>query len=541
MTTQNYYSNSQKLVCFETFIHIKSFKDMAAKPIKMSKIKQIVKLKKLGISLSEISRSLDISRNTVKKYLRLIEVKNISFEELLQKDDHTIELLFQEPKKKSIDRYENLEKMFPYLEKELKRTGVTRWLLWGEYRAKYPDGYSYSQFCEHFFTRLKNNQAVMHFEHSPADKMFIDFTGKKLYVTDRKTGEIRAVEVYVSILGYSQMTYVEAVASQKKEDFISASQNALHFFGGVPKVLIPDNLKSAVTKANKYEADLNESFSDFANHYQTAVLPARSLKPRDKSLVEKHVSIVYNRIYAPMRNQVFFSLEELNSAIFDLLEKHNNMNFQQEKISRKEKFEQFEKPKLQPLVSEGFEIKYYKNATVMKNYHIQLRQDKHYYSAPYRYIGKKVRIIYTASSVSIFYKHERIAFHRRNLRNFVYTTVKEHMPSTHQFVSDWNPDKFISWAAGISPVVEKYIRKIIEKKVYPEQAYRSCVGILSFDKKAGSQRLINAIKRADSYGVYKTIKNIIDGKLDTLPEQEESETKKKLPTHNNIRGAGNYK
>ncbi len=233
----------------------------------------------------------------------------------------------------------------------------------------------------------------------------------------------------------------------------------------------------------------------------------------------------------PMRNQVFFSLEELNSAIFDLLEKHNNMNFQQEKISRKEKFEQFEKPKLQPLVSEGFEIKYYKNATVMKNYHIQLREDKHYYSTPYRYIGKKVRIIYTASSVSIFYKHERIAFHRRSLRNFAYTTVKEHMPSTHQFVSDWNPDKFISWAAGISPMVEKYIRKIIERKVYPEQAYRSCVGILSFGKKVGNQRLINAIKRADFYGIYnyKTIKNIIHGKLDTLPEQEESETKKNYP------------
>ena len=516
---------------------------MAAKTLSMSIIKQIIRFKSQGESILKISRITGVSRNTVKKYLSLVEGGNFSFEEILKMSDNKAEKLFLEPKEKSCERYHELEKIFPYILKELKRTGVTRMFLWSEYRSHQPSGYSYSQFCEHFHNWQNINKAVMHFEHEPGDKMFIDFAGKKLYITDRETGKIISVEVYVTVLGYSQMTYVEAVSSQKKEDFISATQNALHFFGGVPKVLVPDNLKSAVTKANKYEADLNKSFADFANHYQVAVLPARSLKPRDKSLVEKHVSIVYNRIYAPLRNDVFFSLEDLNSAIFDLLEQHNNTNFQKEKISRKEKFEKSEKSHLQPLSTELFEIKYYKYATVMKNCHVQLVVDKHYYSVPYRYIGKKTQIIYTASSVSIFFKHERIAFHRRNLRNFSYSTIKEHLPTSHQFVSDWNPEKFISWAKGISPKVEEYIRKIISTKLYPEQAYRSCVGILSFARKVGNKRLIDAVQRADSFGVYnyKTIRNIIEGKLDTLQEPKEEVLMGTLPSHENIRGSENYK
>ncbi|MCF6185204.1 MAG: IS21 family transposase, partial [Bacteroidales bacterium] len=247
--------------------------------------------------------------------------------------------------------------------------------------------------------------------------------------------------------------------------------------------------------------------------------------------------------YAPLRNEIFFSLEELNEAIAKLSDKHNNMHFQQEKISRKEKFEQTEKSKLQPLSSERFEIKYYKYATVMKNCHIQVREDKHYYSVPHRYIGKKVKLMYSASNVSVFYKHERIALHRRNLRNFAYSTIKEHLPSSHQFVADWNPAKFTAWAANISPKVEAYIKKIIESKVYPEQAYRSCVGILSFARKTSNERLIKAVERASHYGVYnyKTIKNIIEGKLDTLTEPEESDSQQKLPPHDNVRGAENYK
>ena len=516
---------------------------MAAKLISMSKIKQIIRLRKQGKAILTIAQSVGVSKNTVKKYLLFIQENNLTFEQVLSMDEFEAQSLFSNEKEKPADRYRDLEKFFPYLEKELKRTGVTRMLLWGEYRAKHPDGYGYSQFCELFHRHLKTSKAVMHFDHTPGDKMFIDFTGKKLFITDAKTGIVNPAEVYVSVLGYSQMTYVEAVASQKKEDFISATQNALRFFGGVPKVLIPDNLKSAVTKANKYEADLNRSFEDFAEHYGTAVMPTRSLKPRDKSLVEKHVSIVYNRIYAPLRNEVFFSLEQLNKAILVLLDKHNKTNFQIEKVSREEKFNQFERSELSALATGIFEIKYYKQVTVLRNSHVRISEDKNYYSVPYRYIGKKIKIIYTASSISIFYKQERIALHKRSLRNFVYTTLKEHLPSSHQFVSDWSPEKFISWAAKISPDVKAYITKIISAKVYPEQAYKTCIGILSFGKKYGNERLIKAVKRADSYGVYNysTIKNILESKLDSLPDSDNLEFEQSIPEHDNIRGKENYK
>jgi transposase len=371
--------------------------------------------------------------------------------------------------------------------------------------------------------------------------MYIDFTGKKLSIIDEDTGEIQDLEVFVALLGYSQYTYVEALRSQKKEDFIQATQNALHFFGGVPRALVPDNLKSAVTNANKYEPDLNETFLDFANHYQTTVLPARSRKPRDKALVENAVNLVYSRIFAPLRNESFFSVDQLNFVIREQLDKHNNQNFQKEPVSRRDKFIKQERSLLMSLPKERYEIKQYKTAKVMKNCHVQL--DKHYYSVPYRFIGKTVKIIYTTKHVNIFQGTDRIATHERGQKPFSYTTQGQHLPSTHQFVSQWSPDKFLQWSEKISPVVKSYIEQILGQKNYPEQSYRSCVGILSFEKKVGRDRLIKAVERATGYHAYnyKVIKNIIEGKLDMLAEQQIGAQQQNLPFHENIRGKENYK
>ena len=514
---------------------------MAGKTLIMSKVKQIIRLRENGIALQTIARSVGISRNTVKKYLKLIEVKGYPNHELLTKEDEFLEKLISNPDQVSQARYESLEKMFPYIEKELKRTGVNRWVLWGEYKEKYPDGYSYPHFCSYLRGWMTTRGATMHFEHCPADKIYIDFTGKKLHWVDRQTGAVNDVEVYVAILGFSQLTYVQAVSSQKKADFIEATENALHYFKGVPQVLVPDNLKSAVQKANKYEADLNADFSDFANHYNTTVLPARSLKPRDKALVENAVRIVYSRIYAPIRDKIFYSLEELNAAVADLLETHNNTPFQKTPQSRRERFEQEEKNKLMPLAQDRYEMKSFRYVTVMKNSHIHLSDDKHYYSIPYRFIGKKVKMVYSTSQVSVYYNKERIAFHKRDVRQFGYTTIKEHLPSAHQFVSDWNPDKFLSWAARIDPKVKQYITRILESKTYPEQAYRSCVGILSQEKKVGKQRLIDAVDRAIHYGAYnyKIIDRILKGGLDRLKEEDEKQSS--LPFHENIRGPESFR
>ncbi len=254
---------------------------MAGKTIVMSKLKQIIRLRDDGVALQTIAKAVDISRNTVKKYLRLIEVRELNSQDLLQMQDEQLEAMLSDPAAADAERLTALSALFPYMEKELQRTGVTRWILWGEYKQQYPDGFSYSRFCDHFKQYKISRTGSLRFEYTPGDKLFIDFTGKKLAIVDPSSGELTEVEIYVAILGYSQLTYVQAVASQRKEDFIAATENALHFFGGVPQVLIPDNLKSAVTKADKYEAEINRSFLDFANHYGASVMPTRSYKPQD--------------------------------------------------------------------------------------------------------------------------------------------------------------------------------------------------------------------------------------------------------------------
>jgi transposase len=515
---------------------------MAGKTITMSKLKQIIRLRGNGVSLQRISKGVGISRNTVKKYLKLIEVKGLDHDELLGMADEQLTLLLSDPDQISQERHKALKKLLPYLEKELQRTGVTRWILWGEYKQQHPDGYSYAHFCYYLRGWLDSSGATMHFEHHPGDKTYIDFAGKKLHWVDPHTGELHEVEVYVAILGFSQLTYVQAISNQKKEHFIRATENALYYFGGVTQVLVPDNLKSAVTKASKYEADLNSDFADFANHYGTSVLPARSYKPRDKALVEHAVRLVYSRVYAPLRNRVFHSLEALNHAIAELVEAHNNQPFQKLPHSRREKFEGQEKEKLMALAKNRYELKRFKSIKVMKNSHVHLSDDKHYYSVPYRYIGRKIKMIYTVSQVTIYYNKQCIAVHKRDPKHFSYTTVPEHLPSSHQFVSDWNPDKFLSWAARIDPKVKTYIYQILEAKRYPEQAYRSCVGILSQEKKVGRQRLIDAVDRAAHYGVYnyKIIDRILKGGLDRI-KPDTTQDQAILPFHENIRGKHHYK
>jgi transposase len=428
------------------------------------------------------------------------------------------------------------------MEIELKRTGVNRWVLWGEYRMLYSDGYSYSQFCDYYRKWKQTQLGSFHQEYLPGEKLFIDFSGKKLAVLDLQTGEAKPMEVFVSTLGYSQMTYVEAVESQSSEDLIKATENGFYYFEGVPRVLIPDNVKSAVTKADKYEAQLNEAFRDFANHYGTSVLPTRSRKPKDKAHVEKAVSIVYTRVFAPLRDRVFYTLAALNQAIREQLLIHNQTPFQLRPETRAELFEQHEKQALLPLPAERYEIRHFREVTVMKNGYVQLAVDKHSYSVPYRFIGQKVKIIYSNTHVNIFCKQERIAYHRRK-KGFGYTTTPEHLSSTNQFVSEWNPDKFIQWAGSISPIVQQYIIHILEKASYPEQAYRSCVGILSYAKNGGGERLIKAVERAIYYGTYSytMIKRILEKGYDKIAFGEDAGSQMKLPLHENIRGKEDYK
>lgn len=405
----------------------------------------------------------------------------------------------------------------------------------------HPDGYCLSQF-KHYYTEWKGQMnPTMHMEHKAGDKLFVDFAGNKLKIIDRHSGEITDVEVFVAILGASQLTYVEAVASQQKEDFIAACERSILFIGGVPAAIVPDNLKSAVTKSSRYEPTVNECFADFAEHYATTILPARAYKPRDKALVENAVRIVYTRIYAKLRGREFFSLQELNAAILLALDAHNNGPLKGRNYSRRQQFIDIEQSALAALPALRYELKQQHFATVMKNGHVSLSADKHYYSVPYRFIKKKVKILYSVHTVEIFYHYERIALHTRNKAQFGYTTEKEHMASTHQFVSDWTPEWFINWSAGIHEDVMLYIKAVLATKKHPEQACKSCLGILSNAKKYGNERLINACRRGLNYGIYnyRIINDILSKGLDNITEAEENEHLK-MPTHDNIRGENYY-
>ena len=514
---------------------------MPNKQIEMRKVKQIFKLYCAGVSKRQISSRLGLSRNTITKYIAFFKRYQLTSYEVSAMTLEELHKLFKSDQKPKSEQLLTLEKYFPYFDKELRKTGVTKQLLWQEYYTKHPDGFKLSQFRYWYNEWTKEVSPVMHFTHKAGDKLFIDYTGKKLTIVDRDTGELQDLEVFVCVLGSSQYTYVEASPSQKKEDFVRSVENALWFYGGVPQALVPDNLRSAVTKSSRYEPKVNETFADFAEHYETAVLPTRAYKPRDKAIVENAVRIIYTRVFAPLRHQTFYNIQEINNAILKLLEIHNKMSFRGREYSRYSLFEEVEKQELKPLPLNRHEIKSYAKGTVHKNSHIYFSKDKHYYSVPYHHIGKRVRIIYSNNLVEIFHKLERLAAHPREKKKYAYTTTKDHMPSHHQFISEWSSEKFITWAAHIGENCKAYIIKILDKKQHPEQSYKSCLGVLHLTKKFGKVRLDNACKRAIDYGAYNynIIERILKKGWDNLDEEIEQEID--MPSHDNIRGGHYYK
>lgn len=516
---------------------------MANSPISMNKIRHIFRLHNMGRSKVAIAQQVGIARNTVKRYLKAFLASELDYDHIRDLADNELEALFGTFPELAVDeRTKTLLDRLPLIDKDLKRAGVTRLNLWEAYRKDYPQGFGYTQFCYHYNGWKARVNPVMHLDHKAGDKLFIDFAGIKLNLLDTATGELRAVEVFIAILGASQLTYVQAVMSQQKEDFITACEGALHYYGGVPAAIVPDNLKAAVTNSNRFEPTINETFADFAEHYQTTILPARAYRPRDKALVEGAVKIIYSRIYAPLGKQVYTSLLALNQAILGLLELHNNKLLKGRSYSRRLQFEEVERQALAPLPLLRYEIKKQSYATVMKNGHVCLGPDKHYYSVPYRYVGRKVKLLYSASSVEIFSRYQRIAIHIRQAQPYSYTTDRQHLAATHRFVAEWGPERFLNWAAQIHDDVRLYILQVLAGKQHPEQTYRSCMGILSLSKKVGTERLTKACQRALVYGVYdyKTIQTILKKGIDALDTDELTGKEIPMPTHENIRGEDYY-
>jgi transposase len=514
---------------------------MANKPIKMSKLRQVLKLHCQGQSKLHISKATCLARNTVKKYLNILKGLKTTWEEVSRLSDRDLDELFcKEPVQIADERVVTLHAFFKNNDKRLHQRGFTLLRLWETYQTEYKEGFSRTAFYQHYNLWSRRAKPSMHMVHKAGDKIFVDFTGEKLHIVDEQSGELKAVEVFVAILGASQLTYVEAVESQRVEDFISCCENALHYFGGSPNAIVPDNLKSAVIRTNRYEPRLNENFEAFADHYGMSVLPARVYRPKDKALVEGAVKITYIRIFASLPEKIPASISDLNAQILTLLETHNTTSFKGRSYSRREQFDEMERTTLQPLPQNRYELRRSLHATAIKNGHVCLSVDKHYYSVPFGYISKKVRILYSKSLVEVFYKYELIATHPRLRSAHNYTTDPVHMATQHKVMSEWNPDYFMAQARAIGIDVEYYISQVLMKKQHPEQAYKSCQGILSFAKRVGHERLIKACQRGHAYGIYhfRAIEDILKKGLDLFDTDPEEQ--RPMPNHENIRGENYY-
>lgn len=508
----------------------------------MYQIRRIIQLDLQGISRSEIARSQGIARNTVRHYLDLFKNHFQDLSLALEWSDEELHRLVSCKPVAAPNLHQELFERFKNYERELSRTGVSRQLLWLEYRKDTPNGLQRSQFCNLFRQWQKTQQVVMHLEHKAGDKLFVDFAGDKLYLTDIDTGERTALDVFVATLACSQLTYVEALPNQKKVYFLAALANSLAYFEGVPQAIVPDNMKTAVKRADRYEPELNESLEHFAAHYGTCIYPARSGKPRDKALVENAVQLTYERIYAPLRNQVFSSLSALNETILIQLKQHNDMLFQGKDYSRRSRFEAIERDALLPLPTKKYQLQFFHIAKVHPDCHVLLSEDKHYYSVPYTLVGEYVKLVYTIETVEIYHKYTRIASHQRMIAKHHYTTLKEHLPQQHQWLMNWSPVFFEEQALKIGVNTHLAIQLLLIKRTYPAQAYKSCAGILSLAQKVGNGRMENACERAIEYeGIsYTLIKSILDRELDRVPIHDEIITSPCIVHHENIRGANLY-
>ena len=512
---------------------------MANKATSMSKVRQIIKLYCQQMGKKKIGERLGMSKHTVKLYIDYFRSLERTKEDLFQLTDFELNKLFHPPKETPVSgRLKTLFDYFPVMETQLRRRGMTVSKQFEIFNSLHQDSYRETSFYKYYNQWSKKVNPTMHIEHKVGDKMYVDYAGETLTYVDTDTGEIRQAQVFVAILGWSQYVYVEAMVSQAVEEFIAACQNALHFFKGVPLAIVPDNLKSAVIKASKYEPIVNENFKAFSDHYGMSVLPARSRKPQDKAHVENMVKITYQNIYTNLPEKQLVTLEALNEQMNRELIKMNDAPLTGKECSRSDQW-QMELSALQSLPATLYELRKIKQVTVYKNGHVYLSNDQHYYSVPYELIGKKLKLHFSRSQIELYLDYQLIATHKRVRSPHNYTTDPAHMPAQHLYVTEWSPSFFLEKAKAIDPVVEYYIAQVLAKKQHPEQAYKSCMGILSFSKRVGNQRLIKACARAHQIGYYnyKIIDDILKNNLDNYDEDVQA---KPMPDHDNIRGSNYY-
>jgi transposase len=521
---------------------------MANRRLPMRKIKEVLRLKfESQLSEHEIAYSCHISRTTVRDYLKRATLAGLNWSEASALNEvQIIERLFPvmvvgPPLSGEARPLPDCQYIYDQL-RTYRKYNLTLIQLWSEYKEAHPEGYQYSQFCELYRRWRGRLDYVMRQEHRAGEKLFVDYCDGLSFVK-ALTGEIIPTQLFVAVWGASNYTYAEATLSQTLPDWIRSHVHAFEYFQRVPHILVPDNLKSGIDKACKYEPELNPTYADLAEHYGCAVIPARPHQPRDKAKVEVGVQIAQRWILAVLRKRTFFSLGEINNAIRQCLEKLNNRQLRKAQQSRRELFVSLDNPSALPLPQQPYEYAEWQQARVNFDYHIEV--EKHYYSVPYQLIHQRLDIRLTATTLEVFHKGQRVAAHLRSHQKGGQTSLKEHMPSQHRAYAEWSSGRFLQWAAKIGQATVRLIEQVLAGRTYPEQAFKSCMGILQLGRSYTPERVEAAAKRALKYKTcsYRSMQAILANGLDQRPEAEEqaSSTQLALPLHPNIRGPEYYK
>ncbi len=511
---------------------------MANRRLSMRKIKEVLRLKweKL-FSDRQIARSCSIARSTVRDYLDRAQRAGLDWPLPEAIDDTALEQLLY-PSACYIPSDKRQMPFFEDLHRELKRKGVTLQLLWYEYKQAHPDGLQYSQFCHRYRQWAARLDVSLRQTYRAGEKLFVDYAGQTMTITDPLSGATRDAYLFVAALGASNYTYVEASLAQDLPSWISSHVRALQFFGGVPEIIVPDNLKTGVTSPCRYEPDINPTYHDMAGHYGCVVIPTRVARPKDKAKVESAVLIAERWIAAALRNHTFFSLPELNKAIAEKLLEFNDRKFRKLDTTRRILFEAVDKPALKPLPLLAYEYAEWKKAAVNIDYHIEI--DGHYYSVPYQLVRRQVDVRLTSSTVEVLFKNRRVAAHPRSPQRGQHTTTEDHMPRSHRKYLEWTPSRIIRWAGQIGPNTQNLVAAIMEHRRHPEQGFRSCLGIMRLAKRYSPERLEAACARALTIKAYsyKSVESILKKGLDRreLPETAAQKT----VIHDNIRGRAYY-
>ena len=515
---------------------------MANKRLTMRKIREILRLKlQRGLTHRAAAAAAAVSPGAVGSVMSRAQAKGLStWEQAQGLTEAELEVLLYGPKKGPREARPLPDPVWMHTERQ--KRGVTLELLHLEYLERRPDGYRYTAFCDHYRAWLKKRRLSMRQVHRAGEKMFVDYSGDKAEVVDRRTGEVRDAEVFVAVLGASNYTYVEATWTQQLPDWISSHVRALEFFGGVAQIWVPDQLRSAVSWPHRYDPDTNRTYGELADHYDGVVVPARPRKPKDKAKVEVAVQVAQRWVLARLRHETFFSLAELNERLRQLVDELNDRPMKgYANQTRRERYELLDRPALKPLPAERFIYAEWKKAKVNIDYHIELK--RHFYSVPYQLVGEQVEVRFSDATVEVFLRGQRVAAHRRSHEAGHFTTNPDHMPKSHRQYSEWSPSRLIAWAGKVGPHTARLVTEILNDRPHPEQGFRTCLGILRMSKRYGDSRVEAAARRAMLTGIrrLRPFETMLKNGLDRLgTEGLESPPEPPGIEHDNVRGPDYY-